>query len=410
MSETPEPAPERFTIEVDQRVLDDLHVRLRKTRWTHTTQDAGWELGTSRRYLHELADYWANQYDWREQEAALNALPHFMARVERTDMHFLHVRGRGTMRTPLLLLHGWPDSFLRFHKVLGRLAEPSELSQPDRGGAHDAFDVVVPSLPGFAFTGPAQRVSSVQPTRYSAQLLWQLMTEVLGYERFIVAGGDGGSVLAQLIAIDHPESVLGVHLTDLGWHALDGDPESLSRPERKYMDATRKALQADGAYALVHMTQPRSLAASLNDSPVGLASWIVDRFHSWCDCGAGELEDVIARDDLLTNIMLYWVTQTIGASIFNYHAEAQSPSLSARDRVERPVGLLLSPKDIGGIPPRSLAERTLDVHRWTELPHGGHFAALEQPTQFVDDIVAFARMLRSSRLSVEVGQEVRHGM
>jgi len=247
-------------------------------------------------------------------------------------------------------------------------------------------------LPGFAFTG-AVPLGPHQPTRQSATLIWRLMTEVLGYQRFAVAGGDGGSALAQILAIDHPDAIIGIHLTDLGWHASNVDPSSLSKPEKKYLQAARKTFMADGAYAMVQSTRPRTLAPALKDSPVALASWIVDRFHSWSDSAGENLESHFSKDDLLTNIMIYWVTRTIGSSIFNYWADARSPSLTPADRVERPVGLSLFPHEPGGVPPRRLAERTLNVRRWIEMPRGGHFAAWEVPELYAREVIEFFRPL-----------------
>jgi pimeloyl-ACP methyl ester carboxylesterase len=378
-----------FHIHVEQRVLDELRARLQRARSTSVASQADWDFGTSPAYLQELVSYWRTGYDWRHHESRLNALAQFKASMDGADLHFIHVKGRGPRSTPLLLLHGWPDSFYRFHKVISTFSDPASSG----GDPADSFDVVVPSLPGFAFTGPVQRATQDQPIRHSAQLLWQLMTEVLGYRRFAVAGGDGGSAVAQVLAIDHPEAIVGIHLTDLGWHAFNVDPSSLSKIERKFLEASQERFMADGAYAMVQTTRPRSLAPGLNDSPAGLASWIVDRFHAWSDSDR-DFEKSFSKDDLLTNIMLYWVTQTIGSSIFNYYAEARSPSLTAADRVERPVGLALFPKDIGGIPPRSFAERTLNVQRWTEMPRGGHFAALEEPKLFAHDVIDFFRSLR----------------
>ncbi len=393
---SPSIAAAPFRIEVDQAVLDDLEARLGRTRWTTVSDEPGWEHGTSAAYLRELVSYWRAGYDWRAHEARLNDLSHFKARVDENDIHFVHARGRGSRPLPLLLLHGWPDSFDRFHKVIPTFVDPAGHG----GDPDDAFDVVVPSLPGFAFTGPLKHAAMDQPMRQSAQAIWRLMTEVLGYARFAVAGGDGGSVLAQILAIDHPESVAGVHLTDLGWHAARVDPEVVSTPERKYLEAAKERFMADGAYVMVHTTRPHSLAPELNDSPVGLASWIVDRFHSWSDHGSdsgSDLDSSFSKDDLLTNIVLYWATETIGSSIFTYYADAQSPSLTPADRVERPVGLALFPKDIGGVPPRALAERTLNVVRWSEMPRGGHFAALEEPALYARDVVEFFRGLRSDQ-------------
>ncbi len=370
---------EAFRIHVQDTMLADLRARLDRTRWIDAGTGPGWAGGPDRAYLRALVDHWRTVYDWRAREDALNALPHRIADVAGARLHFIHVRGPESAGVPLLLLHGWPDSFFRFHKVIEPL------------GA--AFDLVIPSLPGFAFTGPLQRPPDEPPNRFSARLIWRLMTDVLGYTGFVVAGGDGGSVVAQILALEHPDEVLGLHLTDIGWHAMAADPATASRAERRFLEAAKEQQQADGAYALVQMAQPRSLAAALADSPVGLASWIIDRFHSWSDCG-GELDRSFSKDDLLTNIMIYWATRTVGSSMFNYHAEARSPSLTTADRIEVPVAMALFPKEPGGIPPRSLAERTLNVQRWTEMPRGGHFAALEEPELYANDVLAFFGPLR----------------
>jgi pimeloyl-ACP methyl ester carboxylesterase len=374
LQEQPTTAARPYTIDVDEDVLDDLRERLEQTRWAELPSEADWAFGTRRAYLRELIGYWRSGFDWRRQEARLNALPQFKARVGATDVHFIHVRGQAAGRTPLLLLHGWPDSVLRFHKVIPLLSE--------------TFDLVVPSLPGFPLTGPLRGGGPEQPTRQSAELLWRLMKDVLGYSRFGVVGGDGGSVLAQILAIDHPDGISAIHLTDLGWHAYNVDRSTLSRTEQKYLERAQEGFLSDMAYAMVQNTRPRSLAAALNDSPAGLASWIVDRFHSWSE--DGDVDASFGRDELLTNVMLYWVTQAIGPSMYNYFAETRSPSLRPADRVERPVALALFPRDIGGaIPPRSLAERTLNVQRWTEMPRGSHFAAWEEPELFARDVLAF---------------------
>ena len=387
-----EPTPMQakpFRIHVEQEVLDDLETRLQRVRWSGAANNSTWDYGTNGTYLQELVHYWRTNYDWRHHELLLNKLPQFVAHIDNADMHFVHVKARATKAMPLLLLHGWPDSFYRFYKVIPGFSDPTL-----RGGnPADSFDVIVPSLPGFPFTGTVNRAGHQRPTRHSAQLIWRLMTEVLGYKQFAIAGGDGGSVIAQILAIDHPDDVIGVHLTDLGWHASNVDESTVTKPEQAYLKQSKKKFLADGAYAMVQGTKPRSLAAGLNDSPVGLASWILDRFHSWSD-NNGDLERSFSKDELLTNIMLYWVTQTIGSSIFNYYADGQSPSLTTADYVHRPVGMALFPKDAGGVPPRSFAERTLNVQRWTEMSRGSHFAALEEPNLYSNDVVEFFRTLR----------------
>jgi pimeloyl-ACP methyl ester carboxylesterase len=374
-----------FRIDIEQSILGDLQKRLRRTRWPDVGSTNGdWAYGTSGAVTRDLVEYWRSQYDWRREEAILNEVAQFKASIDGADLHFVHEVGRGSRRFPLLLLHGWPDSFHRYHKVVPLLTGVAQQA------ARDTFDVVVPSLPGFGFTGEIRRPSGEQPLRQTARLLFQLMNEELGYARFGVVGGDTGAAIAQVMAIDHPEAVVGIHVTDLGWHATDRDARSFSKQEEKYLDASKKRFLADGAYIAVQTTRPRSLAPGLDDSPLGLASWILDRFHSWSD--AGDLMDHgFTKDELLTNIMIYWVTRTIGPSMFTYFAEARSPSLRASDRVEVPVAVALFPKDAGGVPPRSLAEHTLNVRRWTEMPRGGHFAALEEPQLFAHDVIEFFR-------------------
>lgn len=380
--------PEGFRIYVADRVLDDLHVRLQRTRWSRL-ESPGWTLGTDRAYLRDLIGYWHSGYPWREREALINELmPQRRARAHGVDVHFVHIAPRRPRALPLLLLHGWPDSFLRYRKVVRELALD--------------FEVIVPSLPGFGFTGPVE-LSATQPTRHSAEILYRLMTDVLGFDRFGIAGGDGGSVLAQIMAIDHPENITGIHLTDLGWHVGGTDVHDVTHAERRWLDAVKSQFVADGAYAMVQATRPRSLAPALADSPVALASWILDRFHSWSD--AGDLDKSFSRDDLLDNIMIYWVSNTISSSMFGYYADRRSPSLTPHDYVDRPVGLALFPKEPGGIPPRRLAERTLDVVRWTEMPHGSHFAALEEPDRYAADVREFFRGLRAR---ADARKEARH--
>lgn len=379
----------RFRINVEQHVLDDLAVRLQQARFARVANSGGWDYGTSPEYLQELVDYWRTQFDWRHQESELNRLAQYKARLSGHEVHFVHEHGHGTNTMPLLLLHGWPDSFHRHYKTVPPLSDPVVHG----GQPTDAFDVVVPSLPGYGFTGRVKFLEPMQLVRQSAQLLWRLMTETLGYEKFAVAGGDVGRTIAQLIAIDHPESVLAVHLTDLGPNSTSIDPATVSKPEQKYLHTLQKQMTADNAYEMLQRTKPRSIAVALNDSPVGLASWIVDRFHAWSD-HSGNLYNSFTQDELLTNIMIYWVTGTIGSSMLNYHAETVSPSLLSHEFVERPVGLALFPKDIGGIPPRQLAERSLNVQRWAEMPHGGHFAPLEVPELYVNELREFLRQFR----------------
>jgi len=371
-----------FRIGVLEPVLEDLRARLRRARRQRVVKQGGWDAGTDPDYLDELIRYWRDDFDWRARERELNQIAQFSASIGAANVHFVHEAGLGAHSTPVLLLHGWPDSFLRYRKAIPRLTGTHDAAPEDH-----AFDVVVPSLPGFAFTGLIPPFDAVPSIKSSAQLMHRLMTEVLGYEKFVVAGGDGGSAIAQSLALQFPDSVIAVHLTDIGWHN-NGDASTQTHAERKYSADAQQRFMEDGAYIAVHASQPRALAASLNDSPTGLASWIVDRFHSWAD-SPRHLERSFSKDEMLTNITIYWVTQTIESSIYGYLAETRQPSLGAGDYVDRPVGLALFPQDLVGFPPRSLAERSLNVVHWTEMPDGGHFGAWEYPEDFAADLRKF---------------------
>jgi len=252
-----------YQIQVKQAILDDLRARLGRARRSPDLGATGWKYGPDPE--DRLIEYWRSGFDWRQQEAQLNALPQYASDLDGSALHFVHVKGRGPSPMPLLPLHGWPDSFCRYIKVTPMFSDPAHAGRD----SEDAFHVVVPSLPGFPLTGPIEGPKGVPANRHTARLLWRLMTETLGYDTFAVAGGDGGSVLAQILAIEHPEAVIGVHLTDIGWHATNGDHPNLTKAESKFLDEGKKHFMADGAYAAVQMSKPRSLAVGLNDSPGG---------------------------------------------------------------------------------------------------------------------------------------------
>jgi pimeloyl-ACP methyl ester carboxylesterase len=371
-----------FSISIPDGVLTDLQRRLSNTRWMNPIKPTGWEHGIDPGYLNEFISYWRDTFDWRAQEEKLNSFHHFTAGVEDYDLHFLHEKAKDKAGIPILLLHGWPDSFYRFNKIIPMIIDPLSAGLP----SELAFDVVVPSLPGFGFTQSPSEVKLNQPMRHSASLLFQLMTDVLGYSRFVIAGGDGGSPLAQAMAIDYPEVVKAIYITDPGWHTQGVDVSTLSKKEKKYAEKGKQQFMEQGAYAMVQTTKPQSLAYALNDSPAALASWILDRFYFWCD---GDIEKSFSKDELLTNIMIYWSTQTIGSSMRAYKMEALSPTLSPKDYVNTATGLGLFPKDIGGIPPREFVERTVNVQHWTEFERGGHFTAWEEPELMAADLLKF---------------------
>ena len=377
-----------FSIQVSDEVLADLKHRIAGTRWPDEVIDAGWDFGTNLDYLKSLSSYWRDEFDWRAQEAMLNRFAQFRAEIDGFGIHFIHERGKGPNPLPLIFTHGWPDSFLRMYKIIPMLTDPASYG----GDPADSFDVVVPSLPGFGFSDrPHERGMN---SAYTAGLWARLMTGVLGYRRFAAAGGDIGSGVTRWLAAAHPEFLVGIHLTDNGL-PLSAGIADLSDAEKQYLNAAQQWRMQEGAYALQHSTKPQTLAYGLNDSPIGLAAWIVEKFRTWSDCD-GDVERRFSKDELLTNVMIYWVTETINSSIRMYYENARmSPPLKAGQRIEVPAGVALFPKDIL-LPPREWAERSLRIRRWTEMPRGGHFAALEEPDLLVEDLRAFFRPLRGN--------------
>ena len=353
-----------FRIDVPQAVLDDLAERLSRTRWP-TAEGAGWARGTNGQYLRGLLERWQHGYDWRAHEAELNRLDHVLVDVDVDDLavHAVHQRSDDPAATAVLLLHGWPDSFYRFAKVLPLLLD---------------LHVVVPSLPGYGFTASPGTSS----TRM-ADVMAALMSE-LGYQRFAVSGGDVGSRVAEALAGRHGDRLVALHLTNVPYHHLFAmDPESLSEPERAFLQAGQQWVMSEGAYALMQSTRPVTAAYGLTDSPVGLAGWIVEKLRAWSDCD-GDLDRRFTADEVLTHLMIYWVTGTIGSSFTNY---AEDDPQAGGGRVDVPTGVAIFPRDI--VPaPRAFGERLFDVRRWTDMPRGGHFAAWEEPRLFADDLRA----------------------
>ena len=371
-----------FRVDVPQAELDDLRDRLARTRWPDDYEGVGWDYGTDLATMKELATYWRDGYDWRRQEAYLNSFPHYTAELDSEELTFIHVRGTGPDPIPLLLLHGWPDSVCRYLKLIPLLTDPASHG----GDPGICFEVVVPWLIGRYRGGSRAPRSGL--FRHIAEQLWTLMTRELGYQRFGAAGGDGGSVIAQLLGVHHPDSVLGVHLTDLGFTIAFAQFPDLSEAEQRYFGELQGWSMQEGAYAMVQGTKPQTLAFGLNDSPVGFAAWIIEKFRTWSDCD-GRLENVYTKDELLTNVMLYWLTGPTARSV-SYREEFTSPSLAPNQQVGVPSALAVPPKDLGPIMPRELAERNLtDLRRYTVLPHGGHFAAMEYPDVVAQDVRAF---------------------
>jgi len=379
-------APEPFTSSTPADRLDDLRRRLRTTRWPKAYDGAGWSLGTDPDYLRELIAYWADGFDWPAQETALNRLPRYRVRVGGLDVHFVHAKAVTPSRPaiPLILSHGWPDSFWRYLKVIPLLIDPAAHG----GDAADAFDVIVPDIPGFGYSeAPDPALNSI-----AVAGLWaQLMTK-LGYQRFGAAGGDLGSHISRYLALDHPDRVVAVHRVDAGLPAYTGNPDDLTAAERDWFAQVQSWSATEGAYAAMHSTKPQTAAVGLTDSPAGLASWITEKLCSWSDCD-GDLESCCTKDEILTLLSIYWFTGTIGSAMRMYNANAQISIEQRARKVEVPSGFSIFAGDIVP-PPRDWLERTANTVYATEPERGGHFAAFEQPELYAQELRDFFRPFR----------------
>jgi len=379
---------EAFQINIPEPVLTDLHHRLAQTRWPDEIEDADWDYGTNRAYLRQLADYWQHGYDWRTQEAKLNQFPHYKAEVAGLELHFIRVEGKGPNPLPLLLTHGWPDSAFRMTKISPLLTDPAAHG----GQAEDAFTVIVPDLPGYGFSAKPKE-KGYDPTRM-ADVLHELMSKTLGYQHYVAHGGDWGSSITEQLALRHAGAVQAIHLTDVpSTHAKTADKmPNLSATEKAWLAKNKVWQEKEAGYQKIQGTKPETLAYGLNDSPVGLLGWIIEKFHAWSD-NDGNIEHTFLKDDLLTNVMIYWVTQSIGSSIRLYYEAMHNPALGAPTHTKVPTGFAIFPKDITPAP-REFAERFFNVQQWHEMPRGGHFAAFEEPGLLVADMREFFRQFR----------------
>jgi microsomal epoxide hydrolase len=375
-----------FRLHIPNAALQDLQTRLALTRLPDEAPEAPWKYGTSVAFLRDLLAYWQRGFDWRAEEAALNAFPQFRTNLHGIDLHFLHVRGEGPSPMPLLLSHGWPGSVFEFLDLIPRLTEPSRFG----GDARDAFTIVAPSLPGYGLSfQPGQARFSLEAI---ADCLADLMTGVLGYQRFGAQGGDWGGFISSRLGAVHAEKLLGIHLNLL---AVRRDPalvQTDDEAERRYLAELSEFLKEETGYQWIQGTRPQTLAFGLTDSPAGLAAWIAEKFKVWTD-NDGSPETAVNRDRMLANIALYWFTGCIGASFHPYYARMHGP-WPIPGTVDVPMGYCQFPKEILR-PPQSLAARTYrDIRRWSVMPKGGHFAAMEQPEVLAREIQAFFRPLR----------------
>ena len=384
--------PKPFKIEIPQATLDTIKEKVRAYDWHEMPRGSGlegsWAYGANLDFMRELCTYWVERYGWRRWEAELNRFPQFTAKVEDIDIHFYRVDGSGPTPRPLILSHGWPGSVFEFLHIIEPLAHPERFG----GDAKDGFTVIVPSLPGYGFSGKPTRPIS---PRSIARLFDKLMVDELNLPGYIAQGGDWGSAVSGWLGYDG-KGCAAVHMNMMGWRSPGVVPET--EEERCQAESARQLFEAEGAYFREQSTKPQTLSYAMMDSPVGACAWIVEKFHGWSDIRRG-FDKVYTKDQLLTNVMIYLVTRSFNTATWLYRGlfeDLSGTPVPPKSRIERPVGIAKFPIDVIPFPPRSLVERNMNVVRWTQFAEGGHFAALERPQELIDDIRAFTRALPPS--------------
>lgn len=376
-----------FRIDVPDKTLEQIRTQVANYPWHEMPDDGGWAYGTHLGYMKELCAYWLNEFDWRKQEAEINRFSHFIAPVQGIDLHFIQEKGDGPSPLPLIISHGWPGSIVEFLDIIQPLAHPQRFG----GSADDAFDVIVPSLPGFGFSGrPARPIGP----RKMANLFNSLMTDVLGYRNYLAQGGDWGGAISSWLGFEHAPTCQAIHINILTMRHPDGPhgPE-----EEAWAVQFEHDQLLENGYRTQQATKPQTLSYAMMDSPVGVAAWIIEKFNSWSDTEGDNIESAHTKDSLLTNIMVYLVTKTFNTASWIYYGRREEGGrLLSTDnrRVEVPTAAALFPAELLAWPPRSYVERLYNISHWSEMPRGGHFAALEEPELLIDDIRAFARTLR----------------
>ena len=374
-----------FSVTIADETIETIKTRVDSFPWHEMPDDGGWGYGTNLDYMKEFCSYWVNEFDWREQERKINRFSHFKTPIDGMDIHFIHEKGSGSNPRPLVISHGWPGTIVEFLDFIDLLAHPEKHG----GKIEDAFDVVAPSLPGFGFSGRPPR--PIGP-RKMANVFNSLMTDVLKYETYIAQGGDWGGAISSWLGYEHP-ACTAIHINIL---TMRHKNPPKGKEEIAWAEQFRKDQAIQDGYRTQQATKPQTLSYAMMDSPVGVAAWILEKMHGWSDIKQDNVESVYSKDQLLTNIMVYIVTRTFNTASWIYYGrrEEGGRTLSPEGkRVEVPTACALFPKELLAWPPRSYVERIYNVTQWTEMPRGGHFAAMEEPDLLIEDIRKFARSL-----------------
>jgi pimeloyl-ACP methyl ester carboxylesterase len=376
-----------FKLNIPDKTLQEIYTKVKNYPWHEMPDDGGWKYGANLDYMKEIASYWVKDFDWRQHEAEINKFSNFTTFVEGIEMHFIHEKGSGSNPTPLLLMHGWPGSVVEFLHIIEKLAHPEKFG----GDIEDAFDVIAPSLPGFGFSG---RPSKPMGPRKMAIILNKLMIENLEYKNYLAQGGDWGATIANWIAYDHSKSCKAIHINCLTMRHADGPQSEQEEEWQKRFD--KDQIMQDG-YRTQQATKPQTLSYGMMDSPVGIAAWIIEKMHSWSDLKGGDIESAYSKDALLANIMVYIVTKTFNTASWIYYGRREEGGRffpKGFHKIEIPTAAAIFPAEMSEWPPRSYVDRIFNITQWTEMPSGGHFAALEEPDLLVTDLVKFARTIR----------------
>jgi len=376
-----------FKVNISDQIIQNIYDKVKKYPWHEMPNDGGWEYGTNLDYMKEISKYWVSEFDWRKHEKEINKFPNFITEIDNIDIHFIHEKGSGSKPMPLIISHGWPGTIVEFLHIIEKLAHPERFG----GKEEDAFDVIVPSLPGFGFSGRASR--PIGP-RKMADIFNNLMTRELGYKNYLAQGGDWGGAITTWLAYDYPKTCNAIHINIFTMRHPDG-PQT--EEEKDWENKFKKDQLTQEGYRTQQATKPQTLSYGMMDSPVGVAAWIIEKFYFWSDIKNNNIESVYSKDTLLANIMVYVITKTFNTASWIYYGRREEGGRFLPKnfhRIATPTAAALFPAEMLAWPPRSYAERMYNIKRWTKMSKGGHFAALEQPTLLIDDIRAFARTLR----------------
>jgi len=376
-----------FIVNISDKVIEDINIKIKRYPWHEMPENGGWKYGTNLDYMKEISEYWVNKFDWKKHEAQINKFDNFLTKVNDIDIHFIKEKGSGSNPMPLLLMHGWPGSIIEFLHIIKKLAHPENFG----GNKDDAFDVIVPSLPGFGFSGPPKK--PIGP-RKMAGIFNTLMTKNLGYKNYIAQGGDWGATISNWLGHDYAKTCKAIHINCLTMRDPNGPQTQEERDWQKRFD--KDQIMQDG-YRTQQATKPQTLSYGMIDSPVGIAAWILEKFYFWSDLKNNDIESVYSKDILLANIMIYIVTRTFNTSSWIYYGRREEGGRFFPNdfhKIEVPTAIALFPAEISEWPPRSYVERLFNIKKWTRMNRGGHFAALEQPELLVDDILNFVKSIR----------------